>query len=148
MKHLANPLLAVAFGGLIAYGAFSNVACDDNNDTITVTTGSGGRGGTIGGLAGGSAGPTILTYAVTMNAANEIPSNPSTAAGTATLDLVRRPARLSVTGSYTDLTSVATEAHIHGPAGTTASAPVIVPLDVSGGLSGTIAGGARSARRR
>ena len=142
MKHISNPILAIAFGGIIAYGAFSNVACDDDDDdTISVTTGTGGTGGGIGGLAGSSGSVVVLTYSVILNAAFEVPANPSTATGSATLTVDPATGSVAVTGSYTGLSSMATAAHLHGPAPTTANAPVIVPLDVSGGLSGTIAGG-------
>jgi hypothetical protein len=142
MKHISKPVLAIAFGGIIAYGAFSNVACDDgDDDTISVTTGTGGTGGGIGGPAGSSGSVVVLTYTVILNAAYEVPSNPSTATGSATLTVDPATGSVSVTGSYTGLSSMATAAHLHGPAPTTSNAPVIVPLDVSGGLSGTIAGG-------
>jgi len=140
MKHISNPILAIALGGIIAYGAFTNVACDDgNDDIITVTTGGGGQGGgVIPGIGGGA---SILTYTVTMSAAGEVPPNLSTGVGTATLTIDPGTGSVTVTGSYTGLSSETTAADIHGPAGTTATAPVIIPLNGTGGRSGTITGG-------
>jgi hypothetical protein len=132
MKHLPSTLLAIAFGGITAYSAFTNVACDDgDDDTISVTTGIGGTTGSA----------SILTYSVTLNGAGVVPSRPSVAIGNATLTIAPGTGSVTVTGSYTGLTSMVTAAGIHGPAPTTANAPVIVPLNVSGGTSGTITGG-------
>jgi hypothetical protein len=143
MKHLPSTLLAIAFGSITTYSAFTNVACDDgDDDTISVTTGLGGHGGAAGPGIGGTTGSTsILTYSVTLNGAGTVPTRPSAAIGNATVTIAPGTGSITVTGSYTGLTSMVTAAGIHGPAPTTANAPVIVPLNVSGGRSGTITGG-------
>jgi CHRD domain len=143
MKHLPSTLLAIAVGGITAYSAFTNVACDDgDDDTIPVTTGIGGHGGgATPGIGGSTGSASILTYSVTLNGAGVVPSRPSAAIGNATLTIAPGTGSVTVSGSYTGLTSMVTGAGIHGPAPTTATAPVIVPLNVSGGTSGTITGG-------
>jgi hypothetical protein len=144
MKRNSNLTLAIAFGGIIAYGAFTNVACDDDNDgTISVTTGRGGHGGGRGGAGGaaGTGGSSIVTYTVTLTPAAEVPPKQSTGTGSATVTLDPSTGTVNVSGTYANLTKAATAAHLHGPASTTGTAPIVVTLMVSGGTSGTISGG-------
>jgi hypothetical protein len=70
----------------------------------------------------------VETFSATLSRENEVNPNPpvtATATGTATFTLVGRTLlyRIDVTG----ITS-ATAAHIHGPASTTANAPVLLDL--------------------
>ena len=58
-KHLSKKALSIVFGGFVALGALTGIACDDNTDTIPVTSGTGGYGGGAGhGGKGGSGGET------------------------------------------------------------------------------------------
>jgi hypothetical protein len=142
MKRNSNLTLAIAFGGILAYGAFTNVACDDDNDgTISVTTGRGGHGGGGSGGSGGAGGSSIVTYTVILTPAAEVPPKQSTGTGRATVTLDPSTGTVNVSGTYTDLMAAATAAHLHGPASTTETAPIVVTLMVSGGTSGTISGG-------
>ncbi len=88
----------------------------------------------------GSARADIVVWNITLNSAQEVPPNASTATGTAqvTLDTVTR--NVSVTGTYTGTTTSVTAAHIHGLAGPGVNAGVIVGLTPTGGTSGTISG--------
>jgi glucose/arabinose dehydrogenase len=87
--------------------------------------------------------PVALT--ATLSGNNERPTPIATAAtGSATAALVRD--RLSLVAVYRDLSGPATASHIHGPAGLTATAGVLVGLDSlnggaygsSGALSGSV----------
>ncbi len=149
-KHISNFTLAIAFGGVIAYGALNNVACsDDDDDDITVTTGIGGHGGSsvagsggssVGGSGGSGGAIGTQRFTVQMRAANEVPSNASTATGTATVILDPATGDVTVAGTYSGLTSAATVAHIHGPAAAGATADPVVTLTQTGGTSGTVTG--------
>jgi hypothetical protein len=57
-KQLSKKVLSLVFGGFVALGALTGIACDDDNDNnIPVTTGNGGHGGSTTGH-GGSGGST------------------------------------------------------------------------------------------
>jgi hypothetical protein len=73
-----------------------------------------------------------------MNGPSEVPTNPST--GTANGILTFIGSQLFYEINYSGLSASATAAHIHGPASTTTSAGVIVPLNSPSGTAGTIAG--------
>jgi CHRD domain len=94
------------------------------------------------------------TFKATLDEANEVPPVTATTGGsgsvTATLDVNTKT--LTVTGTYTGLTGAVTPpgqlasgAHIHGPAPTTANAGVLFDLTATAGAtagSGTISGSA------
>jgi aldose sugar dehydrogenase len=69
-----------------------------------------------------------LLFTATLTGAQETPPNNSTATGTATLLLSpdEKTARVSLT--FATLSSVETDAHIHGPAASGVSAPPVFPL--------------------
>jgi len=92
-----------------------------------------------------SAGPASAlgthVYNVTMNSAQEVPPNGSTGTGPCIVSLDDVTGQVTVTGSYSGLTSNATAAHIHGPAGPGVNAGIVIGLTPTGGTSGTISGG-------
>jgi hypothetical protein len=67
------------------------------------------------------------TYSADLKASAEVPANDSKGSGalTATYDTASK--KLTYTVNYKDLSGPATMAHFHGPAATTANAPVVVP---------------------
>jgi len=81
---------------------------------------------------------TPLQIPVQLDGASEVPSVSTPALGTGMLSLIG--SRLYYRIRYSGLTGNATAAHIHGPAGTTNSAGVLVGLATPTGTNGTIAG--------
>ena len=64
------------------------------------------------------------TYTTTLLGTNEVPSNPSTATGSATVVLNAAQTQLSVSCSFANLVGTYTASHIHGPAGVGVNAGV------------------------
>jgi hypothetical protein len=79
-----------------------------------------------------------LSMVAALNAAAEIPTNNSIGTATARLTFIGNQLLYNLT--YSGLSANATAAHIHGPAVTTNSADVLVPLNNPSGTSGTISG--------
>lgn len=84
----------------------------------------------------------VVTYVIPLDPGQETPPLATGATGTATITLDTATGMVSVSGSYTGLSSVQTVAHIHGaaPAGTPAG--VVFALTGTGGTSGTFSGAA------
>ena len=83
----------------------------------------------------GASGPKT-TFSATLNGASEVPAITTTATGSATLAVNDSTKVVTLTGSYSGLTP--TVAHVHGPAGKTATAGVVFAITAAGGtLSGT-----------
>jgi hypothetical protein len=102
-------------------------------------TGAAGRGS--GGGSSGSAGTTgAANYTVQPNGAEEVPANGSPATSTVMVTLNQATGEVSVSGTFSGLTSMVTAAHIHGPAAPGMNAAIIVPLDVTGTTSGNVSG--------
>lgn len=87
------------------------------------------------------AGPYLPTagYQAHMLAANEVPGNSSTGTGFGTVELSPDESTITVNMSFSGLTSPATQAHIHGPAGPGINAGVLfgftgVPAATSGSI--------------
>lgn len=80
-------------------------------------------------------------FAFPLSAGQEVPPSGTGGSGQATVFLDDVTGAVSVTGTYTGLSSVAIAAHIHGPAPAGVNAGVIVGLTISGGTSGTLSGG-------
>ena len=151
-----NVMVAVVLGGAFAAGTITS--CDDDDDLNVVVTGRGGTTGSAGtgvaprGGSGGTAGTgtatggtgggpvNVTVYTMQLNGASEFPQNPSTATGTVRVALDQATGNIVVDGTFTGLTSTVTAAHIHGPAAAGANAAIIMPLDVTGTTSGTVAG--------
>jgi uncharacterized protein (TIGR03118 family) len=81
-----------------------------------------------------------LHIAMTLNAASEVPVVTNAPNATATGSLTFVGSELSYSIAYSGLSAPATAAHIHGPAGPTNAASVIVPLTTPSGTSGSISG--------
>ncbi len=84
-----------------------------------------------------------ITYDVSLDSAQEVPAptlNGSTPSGTATVDVNTLDGSISISGTYTGMTSNVSASHLHGlaPAGTATG--VILPVPPSGGTSGTFGG--------
>lgn len=98
----------------------------------------------VAGLAGGAgsaaAAPTSTTFTATLSGAQEVPPNASTATGSATVVLNDAQTMITVSVSFSGLTTNATGAHIHegapGVAGPIVFALTGVPETTSGSVSG------------
>lgn len=90
-----------------------------------------------GGEIRGQVAPSQFT--AVLNGANERPT-PVAGSGTGSGTLTLIGNQLTYDVSYSGLSSAATAAHIHGPAGTDAPAPVLIGLGTPSGTSGTLSG--------
>ncbi|HTL59301.1 MAG TPA: TIGR03118 family protein [Candidatus Limnocylindrales bacterium] len=79
-------------------------------------------------------------FAVSMNAAAEVPSTASPGTGSGTLSVSNSVLFYNIT--FTNLLSSATGAHIHGPADTAHNNAVLIPFSPPAASSGTISGSA------
>jgi hypothetical protein len=70
----------------------------------------------------------VVKFAATLNAASEVPPNPSTGTGALTASLDKGTNVLSWRLSYEGLSGPATMAHFHGPAAPGTNAGVVVPF--------------------
>jgi hypothetical protein len=157
-NKLWNGIVGGVLGGALIAGAMGATSCDDNNNSaaaggrggsssfaghggsggIVGTGGKGGNGGTGGvGIDGGA---NTMVFNVQLDGSKAVPSNNSTATGTAIVTLDRTTGAVNVAGSFMNLSSSATGAAIHGPAGSTTNAAVVVSLTVPNTTSGTVSG--------
>ena len=81
-----------------------------------------------------------VIYTIPLSAAQEVPPSGTGGTGSATITLNDETGAVSVTGSYSGLSSNQTLAHIHGPAPAGMNAVIIVTLTGTGGTSGTFSG--------
>ena len=81
------------------------------------------------------------TFPVILSGASEVPPVATGGSGSCTVTLDDVTGAVSVSGSFTGLSSNATLAHIHGLAGPGANAGIIVTLTETGGTSGNVGGG-------
>jgi hypothetical protein len=85
---------------------------------------------------------TTTGYSANLSGANERPAVTTPASGLTGLTLKGRT--LTVLGTFQNLSSAATAAHIHGPADENSNAPVLLPLVIdqvtNGARSGRISG--------
>jgi hypothetical protein len=79
-------------------------------------------------------------YAV-LTGNQEVPPVASSGTGNCWITLDDVTGAVTVSGSFTGLTSTATAAHIHGPAAPGMLGGILVTLTETGGTSGTISGG-------
>jgi len=133
-NKLTGFMGALAIGGVLAAGAMWG-GCEEDNDTGVVATA--GRGGTTG--AGGAAGNTA-TFNMQLTGAQEVPANNSTATANVTVTLNRTTGAVTVSGTFGTLSSPATVAHIHGPAGVGQNAPALIPLTLPSTTTGDVTG--------
>ncbi|NOT29763.1 MAG: CHRD domain-containing protein [Planctomycetes bacterium] len=75
-----------------------------------------------------------------MSGAQEVPPVVTAGTGFCTVTLDDVTGAVSVSGSFSGLTSTATAAHIHGPAPAGAIAGILVTLTETGGTSGNVSG--------
>jgi len=81
-----------------------------------------------------------VVYTIPLSAAQEVPPSGTGGTGTATVTLNDETGAVSVTGSYTGLSSNQILAHIHGPAPAGMNNVIIITLTGTGGTSGTFSG--------
>ena len=79
------------------------------------------------------------TFSGRFSGAQVVPPTESTAAGSVTIILNDAETRIRISLDFSGLGSNATAAHIHGPAGPGANAPVLFNLGSQGTTSGTLA---------
>lgn len=83
----------------------------------------------------------VHTYGVTLSGAEEVPPVVTGGVGVCTVTLDDVTGAVSVSGSFSGLTSSATLAHVHGPAAPGANAGILITLTETGGTSGSVSGG-------
>jgi hypothetical protein len=83
-----------------------------------------------------------VTYTVPLQGSQEVPPVITLATGTATVVVNYQTGAIDVSGSYSNLSSAQTDAHLHGPAPRGQTASPIVTLTGTGGNSGTFTGSA------
>ncbi len=71
---------------------------------------------------------TITVFTATLNSGQEVPTNPSPAIGSATVQVDANQTNANVSLSFSGLTSNETGAHIHGPAALGENAGILFPL--------------------
>ena len=79
-------------------------------------------------------------FSAVLNAAQEVPTNASTATGVGTCVLNDAQTQLTYTVMYTGLVANRTASHFHGPALAGVNAPVVFGIAAAGSPSGTISG--------
>ena len=145
---VAGFVASLALGGLLVTSVLNGSGCDDDDDTTGAagasgTTGVGGLGGLGGrfGIAGvgGYSGATVTAYSLTLSGPGEVPPVNTPATGSVAI-MLDASDNVTVTGTFTGLTSDVTVAHIHGPASATTTADSILDLMVSPGRAGTVSG--------
>lgn len=82
--------------------------------------------------------PAPRIFVATLSGAQEVPPNATTGRGTGLVILDPSQTSAKVSLFFTNLTSPAQAAHIHGPAAPGANAPVLFPLTVPAATSGSV----------
>jgi hypothetical protein len=80
-----------------------------------------------------------IFFMANLDGSQEVPANGSTGAGTANFTLFANNT-LGYSVTYSNLSSLMTASHIHGPAGIGTNATIVFPLAGSGPASGSFAG--------
>ena len=87
--------------------------------------------------------PAPITFTTTLSSANEVPAVAVASSGSAAISSTLDGNKLTVSGTFKNLSGAATLAHIHGPGDAKTAAPVLFALtftnDATGG-SGTLSG--------
>lgn len=91
-------------------------------------------------LAGNNATAAVRTLTATMAGAQEVPAVASGATGQCTVTLDDVTGAVSATGTFSNLTTTASNAHIHGLAPAGVSTGVIVPFTFTAATSGSFSG--------
>lgn len=131
---VGGALLAATFGGMSCGSSYSG---GGTAGSYAGNSGN-GRGGNGAGGMGGNANQSV--YNMQLTGAQEIPANTSAASATVMVTLDLTTGAVTVTGHFQNLSSMATVAHIHGPAAVGMTANVLVPLTVTAATSGTVSG--------
>jgi hypothetical protein len=87
-------------------------------------------------------GPNRITFNLTLTGTQTVPATNSAGAADVTVALDKTTGAITVTGTFSVLSSPATAAHVHGPAAVGSSGPVLFTLTVPPDVSGTVIGSA------
>jgi len=141
-NKLWQTVMGCAVGGALLAATFGGMSCGSSyggGGTAGSYAGNSGAGqGGSGGGTGGNANQSV--YNMQLTGAQEVPANTSTATATVMVTLDQTTGAVTVTGHFDNLSSMATVAHIHGPAAVGMNANVLVPLTVTAATSGTLSG--------
>jgi hypothetical protein len=135
MRSKVNGVVGLVLGGVLVAGMVGAASCSDSSSSGS----NAGAGGSSTGGAGGNGADTSI-YDMMMTGAQEAPPNDSAAGGSVRVTLNRTTGAVTVTGTFANLSSPATAAHIHGPAGIGMTAPPLMTLTVSPATLGDITG--------
>jgi hypothetical protein len=91
-------------------------------------------------LLAGALAAQPVTYLVELTGAQEVPPNNSSGIGSATVTLDPGNGSVSVSGTYSNLTTSTVAVHIHGTSRRGVNSGVVVGLTASGGTSGSLSG--------
>jgi hypothetical protein len=91
-------------------------------------------------FASSSSALEVHTYSVVMTGAQEVPPVATAGLGTCIVTLDDVSGVVTVSGSFSGLTTSATLAHVHGLAGAGANAGILITLSETGGTSGSVSG--------
>jgi CHRD domain len=86
-------------------------------------------------LLAGPAAAEVVALTAELTAQAEVPTNPSTARGTAEMSLDTASRNFAWTIHYAGTSAPLSAAHFHGPATTSANAGILVPIDATKGQS-------------
>jgi len=140
-NKLWQTVMGCVVGGALLAGTFGGMSCGSSyggGGTAGSYAGNSGNGRGGSGGAGGNQNQSV--YNMQLTGAQEIPANTSTATATVMVMLDRTTGAVTVTGQFQNLSSMATVAHIHGPAAVGMNANVLVPLTVTAATTGTESG--------
>ncbi len=148
--HIHNGAPTVA-GGVIVGLSFTpattgvlHLSTDLMTNSTVITTGNGYVNIHTSAFGGGEIRAQLIEEdafryaAANINAAQEVPTNGSTATGIAIVSFNAVTKELKLQGTYTNLSGTISASHIHGPAGPGVNAGVIFGLTNTGGTSGTL----------
>jgi len=131
------------FGGVLLASAVVGSSCGSSYGGGGTAGSYAGNNGNGRGGSGGTAGNANQSvYNMQLTGAQEVPANQSTATAMVKVMLDKTTGAVTVTGTFQGLSSMATVAHIHGPAAVGSNANVLVPLMVTAATSGSVSGSA------
>lgn len=84
----------------------------------------------------------LITVDGTLDGAQQNPPVNTNATGTFSVDIDRNTAQVSVSGTYSNLSVAAGNAHLHGPAFFGSNGGIFIGLQTTGGTNGTFSGAA------
>src|ERR1043165_4107207 len=107
-NNLTRLMVAMVLGGAVVAATLTSCDDDDNNQ-VTGVGGTGGGGGTSTGGTGGT-NANVSTFNMTLTGGQEVPVNTSAATGNVQVMLDRTTGAVTVTGTFSGLSSNATVA--------------------------------------